>query len=208
MVACRAPGSDLLVAGRRWLRIVDTTRRIPGDRSGYALQVEGITVERDGTVDVVGVTGELDMSNVERLDDALRNALSSETASCLLDLSEVAFLDSSVLRLLIRWSNDAQLSEREALAIQIGQDTPARRLFELAGLLGRLPLFASREAAMRALLEGQRARAHRSLKWLTDAELETARTDAQAASDAAGRRLDNITEEEGRREGDRNPEER
>jgi anti-anti-sigma factor len=169
--------------------------------------MEEITVWREGTVDVVGVRGEVDMSNVERLNDALRRALSDESTSCLLDLSEAAFLDSSVVRLLILWSNDAQLSEREALAIQIGQGTPAQRLFELVGLIGRLPLFAARESAMRALLEGQRARDQRGLEWLTDAELDTARTDAQAASDAAGRRLDDITEEEGRRDRARNSDE-
>ena len=69
------------------------------------------------------------------------------------------------------------------------------RVFELVGLTARLPIFKLRAAAHTALVEGQRARTQRTLKWLTDAELSTARSDAQAASDAATRRLGDIAEE-------------
>lgn len=81
----------------------------------------------------------------------------------------------------------------------VGEETLAARLVALLGLTGRMPLFRTRDAARTALLEGQRARAQRSLEWLTDAELSEARSDAEAASDAAIRRLDDITQEEGRR---------
>lgn len=165
--------------------------------------MEEITTLREGTVDVVEVLGELDMSNVHALDEALKAALSDHTTSCLLDLSQLRFLDSTVVHALIRWSNDAQLSEREALAIVVGENTPAQRLFELVGLTTRLPIFKLRTAAHTALLEGQRARTQRTLKWLTDAELTTARSDAQGASDAANRRLDEITDEEHRRQSSR-----
>jgi hypothetical protein len=47
-----------------------------------------------------------------------------------------------------------------------------------------------------------RSTGRRRLEWLTDAELHTARTDAQAASDVAERRLDDITAEEQRRDDD------
>lgn len=164
--------------------------------------MEEITTRREGTVDVVEVLGELDVSNVAALDEALKAALSDQTTSCLLDLSQLEFLDSSVIKALIRWSNDAQLSEREALAIVVGEDTPAERLVDLIGLKTRLPIFQHRDAAYTALLEGQRARAERTLEWLTDAELATARSDAQAASDAATRRLGDITDEEQRRRQD------
>jgi hypothetical protein len=103
---------------------------------------------------------------------------------------------------LVRWSNDAQLSDREALAIVVGEDTPAARLADLLGLPGRLPIFKTGAAARTALLEGQRARAQRSLQWLTDAELDIARSDAQSDSDTVGRHLDDIKQEEHRRRGD------
>ena len=49
--------------------------------------------------------GELDMSNVEVLNGALKIALSDETTSWLLDLSGLDFLDSAVIKALVRWSN-------------------------------------------------------------------------------------------------------
>jgi anti-anti-sigma factor len=161
--------------------------------------VEEIKARREGTIEVVEALGELDMSNVDLLNDALKIALSDEKTSCLLDLAGLDFLDSTVIKALVRWSNDAQLSDREALAIVVGEDTPAARLVDLLGLTGRLPIFKTGAAARRALLDGQRARAQRSLEWLTDAELNVARSDAQSDSDTVGRRLDDITQEERRR---------
>jgi anti-anti-sigma factor len=164
-----------------------------------------ILVTRAGTVDVIRPTGEYDLSNVDELNDALRSSLSDETSSCLLDLSEVEFMDSSVIHALVRWSNDVQLSEREALAIVSGDDkTVASRLLDAVGIRSRLPVFTVTENAMTALLEGQRAREERSLEWLTDAELQSARDEAQRASDAADQRLEDISREEQRRSNIRN----
>jgi anti-anti-sigma factor len=159
-----------------------------------------IRVLRDGSVDVIRPTGEYDLSNVDELNEALRASLSDETSSCLLDLAEVTFMDSSVIHTLVRWCNDVQLSEREALAIVSGGDeTPASRLLDAVGIRSRLPVFTTGHNAMTALLEGQRSRKERSLQWLTDAELQSARQQAQRASDEAGRRLQDIDREEERR---------
>lgn len=162
--------------------------------------MEEIRVSRDGSLDVLEAFGEFDMSNVDVLNEALRAALSDGTTSCVLDVSGVEFLDSTVIHALVRWSNDVQLSEREALAFVVADGSHAARVFDLVGLTGRLPIFASRDTAAMALLEGQRARDQRRLEWLTDAELGSARTDAEAAVDAAGDRLEDIAAEERRRE--------
>jgi len=158
-----------------------------------------VKVSQQESIDVLEALGEFDMSNVDLLNAAIKAALSDDTTSCLLDLSGLTFLDSTVIHSLVRWSQDVQLSQREALAISVGEGTPAARLVALVGLNGRLPIFASREGARTALLEGQRTRGKRSLEWLPDAELHSARTDAQATSDAAERRLEDITAEERRR---------
>jgi anti-anti-sigma factor len=163
--------------------------------------VADISVSREGTIDLVEPLGEYDLSNVSQLDDALAQALSDDTTSCLLDLTGVTFLDSTVVRAVVRWSNDAQLSEREALAVVLGEGSFGLRVFELAGLANKLPVFSSRESARTALLEGQRARSERRLRWLTEAELTSAHRDAVAASEAAGRRLREIDSEQRRRSG-------
>jgi len=84
--------------------------------------------------------------------------VSDDTSSCLLDLSGAIFLDSTVVRAVVRWSSDDQLSERAALAVVLADGSSGRRVFELAGLSDRLPVVASRESARTALLEGQRGR--------------------------------------------------
>jgi anti-anti-sigma regulatory factor len=140
------------------------------------------------------------MSNVDALDDALRVALSDETTSCLLDLSEVTFLDSTVIRSLVHWSKEAQVSEREALAIAVGgSETPAARILGLVDLLKRLPVFPSRDVARAALEHGRLPRKARPLGWLTDRELATERDDAQTGIDAAQRRLNDAVEEQEKR---------
>jgi anti-sigma B factor antagonist len=162
-----------------------------------------IRVARQGSIEAIAVTGELDVSNVAALDEALGNALSGTTKSCLLDLSEVAFMDSSVIHTLIRWSKEAQVSAREGLAIMVGDaDTQATRVLTVAGLMKRLPVFSSGDAAMTALKLGQKPRWERPLSWLTDLELLTEREEAQASSDAATRRLDDAIAEQTTRRDD------
>lgn len=119
--------------------------------------VKEITVYPDGGIEVVEAVGELDMSNVALLDDALKAALSNDSSCCLLDLSGLAFLDSSVINALVRWSRDVQADHRGALAVCVGRHTPAARLVELVGLDDRLPIFTSRDGAKTALVEEQRA---------------------------------------------------
>jgi anti-anti-sigma factor len=163
--------------------------------------VDEIQITRHGTVDAVKVIGEFDLSNVDGLDDALQKVLSDDTRSCLLDLSEVTFIDSTVVHSLVRWSKEAQVSEHEALAIVVGgRDTPAARVLTLVGLITRLPVFETVDAATLALQTGQRPRSQRPLRWLTDLELAAEREQAQASSDAATRRLeDAIAEQDARR---------
>ena len=163
--------------------------------------VADISVSREGTIDLVEPQGEYDLANVSQLDAALEQALSDDSTSCMLDLSGVTFLDSTVVRAVVRWSNDAQLSEREALAVVLGEGSFGLRVFELAGLANKLPVFSSRDSARTALLEGQRSRNERQLQWLTDAELTSARSEAEAASEAASRRLHDLDGEQRRRAG-------
>lgn len=169
---------------------------------GTLAAVEDIRRSYEGPIESIVVTGEIDLSNVDSLDEALRGALSGESPSCLLDLSELTFMDSSVVHSLIRWSKEAQISVREALAIMIGgPDTEATRVLSAVGLMKRLPVFASRDAAMTALQFGRKPRPERPLRWLTDAELAAERDAAQASSDAATVRLDEaIAEQDTRRQ--------
>jgi anti-anti-sigma factor len=169
---------------------------------GIIEPVDEIGVTRQGNIVTVAPRGEFDLANVDNLDATLKDVLQSDTTSCLLDLSGVTFLDSSVLHALVRWSKEAQVSDREALAIMVGgEDTAATRTLGLVGLLTRLPVFATIETATLALQTGQKPRAERPLQWLSDMELAAERDAAQTGSDAATQRLDEaIAEQDHRRE--------
>lgn len=160
------------------------------------------TTTSENNLSLVRVVGEVDLSNSDQLSQAIADVLGGDgQSSCLLDLSETTFIDSTVLRVLIKWSTDVQLSEREALAIVVPDGNSAvYRLFELVGVTSVLHLFPSVATATAALREGQRARGERHLGWLTDAELVAERDDAEAASDAADQRLTEIDDEQRRRD--------
>jgi anti-anti-sigma factor len=164
---------------------------------------------RDGGIDVVRLLGEHDLSTVDALDEAIREALSDETTRLLLDLSDAEFIDSSIVRALIRWSNETQVSEREALAIAVGAaESRIARTLALVRVIDRLPVFETPTAAREALLEGSKPRTSRPFGWLTDRQLEGKRIETLAelqssttdqARDDASSRLDHIVQEQKRR---------
>jgi anti-anti-sigma factor len=166
--------------------------------------MDEVRVTRQGDVDTIVAVGEFDLSNVKILDAALAQVLSGgSTASCVLDLSRVTFMDSSVVKAVLRWSQEAQVSEREGLAIVVGgRESPPARVLTLVGLIDRLAVFDSVDAATAALQEGKKPRAERPLRWLTDLELAAEREQAQAGSDVATRRLDEAIAEQHAREKD------
>jgi anti-sigma B factor antagonist len=94
-------------------------------------------VERrlDGDVAVVEAEGDIDL----RTADAVRaeiGAAVQEARRVVIDLREVTFMDSSGIRLIV----EAQLSsERDGFAFAVVRGpAPVQRLFELAGLEGRV----------------------------------------------------------------------
>jgi anti-anti-sigma factor len=151
---------------------------------------------------VLRLRGEFDLADVERLNKELPTAFSEDTNSCLLDLSPATFIDSSIINAMVVWSREAQLSEREALAILVAAESQPAEVIDLVGLRNHLPIFATEKAAMLALREGQRRRTERSLGWLTDAELATKVERAQWASDAAAHELSDLRAEQQRRSAD------
>jgi anti-sigma B factor antagonist len=98
----------------------------------------------------VAIRGEIDIAAVPELEHALDIAIFESTGAFVLDLSGVGFLDSTGLRLVLRWRALLAREER-ALAI-VCPPGPVRRLFDVAGIADLLFLFESREAAAAALV--------------------------------------------------------
>ena len=103
-----------------------------GDEHARMLQegpVKDVT-SSDGAV-VVRLTGELDLYNTPRLRDALFGAAAGQPARLVVDLSDVAFMDSTALGVLVEAR--ARLESREGFVLAApGVET--RRALEVSGL--------------------------------------------------------------------------
>jgi anti-anti-sigma factor len=96
----------------------------------------GVTIEeRDSAVHVV-LTGELDISTAQRLEDDLRRVEAERPELIVIDLKQLAFLDSTGLRLLITADARAREDGRR-LAILRGNEM-IQRVLRLTRLDERL----------------------------------------------------------------------
>jgi len=103
--------------------------------SGELLTVRS---ERRGDAFHVEPSGELDIATAELLEQELRAAEDSDAARIVLDLSGLAFMDSTGLRVVLD-ANERCGGEADRLRVIAG--SPAvERLLDIVGLRERLPL--------------------------------------------------------------------
>jgi anti-anti-sigma factor len=90
-----------------------------------------LAVERQGDACVVRLGGELDLYNASQVRDALIDACADSPARVVVDLSEVEFVDSTALGVLIEART--RLDNRRAFLLA-GPRIEARRALEISGL--------------------------------------------------------------------------
>jgi anti-sigma B factor antagonist len=114
--------------------------------SGQRLAVH---VEAEGSgVSVVALSGELDLSTIPLLEKRLLAEVGSKGA-VIVDLTDVSFIDSSGIGLLIQAFRAGEQDQR--LHTVIAEGTQVERVFRLAGIDHALPLFMDRRGATEAL---------------------------------------------------------
>jgi stage II sporulation protein AA (anti-sigma F factor antagonist) len=87
---------------------------------------------------VVSVFGEVDLSTAGQLESTLR-ALAAQKRAAVLDLSQVEFMDSSGISVLVRAARDAQRDGWSfALAAELSKSV--ERLFTVSGMHEHLPI--------------------------------------------------------------------
>ena len=116
------------------------------------LRVERTRV--DG-LDVLLVEGELDIATAPRMISALNDALAEGENPLVMDLSEVLFMDSTGLALLINARRRALRSKRGFAIVCPGG--PISRVFEIADMVESLRVCPDRESARRAATQTVRA---------------------------------------------------
>jgi anti-anti-sigma factor len=95
---------------------------------------------------VIVPNGDLDTATVGGFREALRDAVRDGAGPVVVDLSEVAFVDSSGLGAIMEMYERLRHGERE-LAIVVPPGTAAAVMLNLTGLRSRLPVVESREMA-------------------------------------------------------------
>jgi len=104
-----------------------------GSRGWLNLRMEVQTQVLEGDAGVlISAAGEFDVHTAERVRDALRQAEASEPGVITIDLSQVAFMDSTGLGVLIGALNRAQ--ERGGRIVLAGPTTRVLRLLALTGM--------------------------------------------------------------------------
>jgi anti-anti-sigma factor len=90
----------------------------------------------DGAVAVIAARGELDLAAGAQLSDALRDAIGTGAEAVVLDLSDLAFMDSSGLRAVV--AADRTTREQGLRFALVRAGDPVHRVFDITRMTERL----------------------------------------------------------------------
>ena len=108
--------------------------------------------ERQDGTHLVAATGELDMAVAPQLESAL-GPDADGAGAVLLDLTELEFMDSAGLRVLLLASERFR-DAGTPWAVAIPEDSAVRRMLSLSETENSLPVFGSRDEASASLDDG------------------------------------------------------
>jgi anti-sigma B factor antagonist len=103
--------------------------------------------EQRGSLCLVRVYGEIDMSNDRDVLTAIEVAVARETDRLVVDLTNTTYLDSAGLALLLRLAERMQ-ARQQLLSVVVPVDSRVRRAFELTGLLSVIDVVSRSEDAL------------------------------------------------------------
>lgn len=107
-------------------------------------RVEG---ERQGTVCLVRVHGEIDLSNAHEVSSEISGAMGQEAQRLVVDLSDITYLDSAGVALLLRLAERLRFRRRQ-LQLVVPRGSPVRRVLDFTGLPRVIPLESRLEDAL------------------------------------------------------------
>ncbi|MQA76600.1 MAG: anti-sigma factor antagonist [Solirubrobacterales bacterium] len=106
--------------------------------------------EREGDVLVAKLAGEIDGSNASELRVALAERFPSAASALVLDLSEVAYLDSAGIQLLFGLGRRLA-ARRQAIRLVVPEGALVRRVLELCAVEAVAPIDGDLGDSLRAL---------------------------------------------------------
>ena len=108
------------------------------------------TAEIIDGVRVVAVRGELDIATSPRVRELLSDAASDRARPLVIDFVDCEFIDSTGLAALLHGAKPAQNGESHVAIVSPGGDV--RRMLELTAIDRTIPVFASLDEALTAVL--------------------------------------------------------
>lgn len=97
-----------------------------------------LTIETDGTTVRLALAGELDIANATRVEEALASLEQDAPEALVLDLRELAFMDSTGLRIIV--AADARAREHGRRLVVVRGPEAIQRLLRMTRLDERLEL--------------------------------------------------------------------
>lgn len=119
---------------------------------------------------VLSVQGEIDLGTAPKLREALLPVLEHHTGPVVVDLSDVGFMDSTGVHVLIETLERLKLENRQ-LAIACSEGGQVHRLLALVGLLDTLRVYHPRESAATGEDDGLRPEPRRTRRPSTEPAL-------------------------------------
>jgi anti-sigma B factor antagonist len=112
---------------------------VPAERYEISNGTLVLRSEQDGNAHTLALAGELDLANAATVESELETALADGKAEVIVDMSELEFIDSTGIALLV-----AILSRDDAAQPRVrfvpSESAAVARVLELTGLGERLPL--------------------------------------------------------------------
>ena len=112
------------------------------DRTQFAIQ-------QTHGMPLVEVSGEVDLTNVEQLEQKLEQAARADCGVVIVSLRDATYFDSSTIHVLLRFAERLSVNRQRLLLVAPAGGSPAK-ILSIAGISDALPMFESVEKATAA----------------------------------------------------------
>jgi anti-anti-sigma factor len=126
--------------------MTDARGPVRADQGAVPRPFTAVSAQAPAGIAVLVLEGEADMSAAPTFRDALDRGLADGARSLVIDLSEVAFMDSTMLREILR--ANVTMGELGGVVALAGVRAPVRRLLDLTRTAELFEIADSREGAL------------------------------------------------------------